>query len=52
MSWAVNSGRYGHLMSSPRSMPARMTRLFDLPMQEWWLDESNLGASIAPAFGA
>ena len=27
-------------------------RLFDLPMQEWWLDETNLGASVAPAFGA
>ena len=21
-------------------------------MQEWWLDETNLGASVAPAFGA
>lgn len=52
MSWTVNAGRYGHLLSSPRSMPARLNRLFDLPMQEWWLDETNLGASVAPAFGA
>jgi hypothetical protein len=52
MSWTVNAGRYGHLLTSPRAMPTRLNRLFDLAMQEWWLDESNLGASIAPAFGA
>jgi hypothetical protein len=52
MSWTVNAGRYGHFLTSPRAMPTRMNRLFDLPMQEWWLDETNLGGSIAPAFGA
>ena len=52
MSWTVNAGRYGHLLTSPRAMPTRLNRLFDLPMQEWWQDETNLGASVAPAFGA
>ncbi len=52
MSWTVKAGRYGHFLHSPRAMPTRLNRLFDLPMQEWWLDESNLGASLAPAFGA
>jgi hypothetical protein len=52
MSWTVNAGRYGHLLHSPRAMPTRLNLLFDLPMQEWWLDETNLGASVAPAFGA
>jgi hypothetical protein len=52
MSWSVNAGRYGHLLTSPRAMPTRLNQLFDLPMQEWWLDETNVGASVAPAFGA
>lgn len=52
MTWTVNAGRYGHFLFSPRAMPTRLNRLIDLPMQEWWLDETNLGASIAPAFGA
>ncbi len=52
MSWTVNAGRYGHFLHSPRAMPTRLNRLFDLPMQEWWLDETNFGGSIAPAFGA
>ena len=51
MSWTVNAGRYGHLLTSPRAMPTRLNLLFDLPMQEWWLDETNLGSSIAPSFG-
>jgi hypothetical protein len=51
MPWTVNAGRYGHLLFSPRAMSTRMNLLFDLPMQEWWLDETNLGASVAPAFG-
>lgn len=50
--WTVNAGRYGHFLYSPRAMPTRMNRLIDLPMQEWWLDETNRGASVAPAFGA
>jgi hypothetical protein len=52
MSWTVNAGRYGHFLTSPRAMPTRLNLLFDLPMEEWWLDETNLGASVAPAFGA
>ncbi len=52
MSWTVNAGRYGHFLHSPRAMPTSLNRIFDLPMQEWWLDETNFGASIAPAFGA
>ena len=52
MSWTVNAGRYGHFLYSPRAMPTRLNRLFDLPMQEWWLDETNQGGSLAPSFGA
>ncbi len=51
-SWTVNAGRYGHFLYSPRAMPTRLNRLFDLPMQEWWLDETNVGASLVPSFGA
>lgn len=51
MSWSVNGGRYGHFLHSPRAMPTRLNLLLDLPMQEWWLDETNLGASVLPAFG-
>lgn len=52
MTWTTNAGRYGHFLTSPRVMSARMNLLIDLPMQEWWLDETNLGASVAPTFGA
>lgn len=52
MTWTVNAGRYGHYLHSPRAMPTRLNLLFDLPMQEWWLDETNFGGSVAPAFGA
>jgi hypothetical protein len=52
MTWTVNAGRYGHFLYSPRAMPTRLNLLIDLPMQEWWLDETNLGASVAPSFGA
>lgn len=52
MTWTVNAGRYGHYLHSPRAMSTRLNLLFDLPMQEWWLDETNFGASVAPAFGA
>ena len=50
--WTTNAGRYGHFLTSPRVMSARMNRLFDCPVQEWWLDEVNLGASVVPLFGA
>ncbi|MEX2187421.1 MAG: alpha-amylase family protein [Pirellulales bacterium] len=52
MTWSTNAGRYGHFLTSPRVMSTRMNLLIDLPMQEWWLDETNLGSSVAPAFGA
>ncbi len=52
MSWTTNAGRDGHFLFSPRAMPTRLNRLFDLPMQEWWLDETNIGGSLAPSFGA
>lgn len=52
MTWTVNAGRYGHFLHSPRAMPTELNRVIDLPMQEWWLDETNLGMSIAPSFGA
>jgi hypothetical protein len=52
MSWSVNAGRYGQFLHLPRAMPTRLNLLFDLPMQEWWLDETNFGGSVAPAFGA
>jgi hypothetical protein len=50
--WTTNAGRYGHFLTSPRVMSARMNLLFDSPIQEWWLDEVNLGATVVPAFGA
>ena len=50
--WTTNAGRYGHFLTSPRVMSVRMNRLFDAPVQEWWLDEVNLGASVVPLFGA
>jgi len=52
INWSVNAGRYGHFLFSPRAMPTRLNLLFDMPMQEWWLDETNAGSSVAPAFGA
>lgn len=50
--WTTNAGRYGHFLTSPRVMSARMNRLIDCPVQEWWLDEVNLGATVVPNFGA
>ena len=50
--WTTNAGRYGHILTVPRVMSARMNLLFDSPVQEWWLDEVNLGATVVPAFGA
>ena len=31
-------------------MPARMNLLLDAPDQEFWLDETNRGTTIVPAF--
>lgn len=50
--WTTNAGRFGHFLTSPRVMSARMNRLIDCPVQEWWLDEVNLGSTVVPYFGA
>lgn len=50
ITWSTNAGRFGHFLSIPRNMPARMNLLFDAPDQELWLDESNRGTTIVPAF--
>jgi hypothetical protein len=46
----TNAGRFGHFLSIPRNMPARMNLLLDAPDQEFWLDETNRGTTIVPAF--
>ncbi len=51
VSWTTNAGRFGHLLTIPRNMPTRMNLLLDAPDQEFWMDESNRGATIVPAFG-
>ena len=50
VTWSTNAGRFGHFLSVPRNMPARMNLLFDAPDQEFWLDETNRGTTIIPAF--
>ncbi|MDP1796473.1 MAG: ThuA domain-containing protein, partial [Planctomycetaceae bacterium] len=50
VTWTTNAGRFGHFLSIPRNMPARLNLLFDAPDQEFWLDESNRGTTIVPAF--
>ena len=52
VTWSTNAGRFGHLLDIPRNMSARMNLLFDAPDQEFWMDETNRGSSIVPAFGA
>jgi hypothetical protein len=50
VTWSTNAGRFGHFLSIPRNMPARMNLLLDAPDQEFWADETNRGATIIPAF--
>lgn len=50
VTWSTNAGRWGHFLSLPRNMPARMNLLFDAPDQEFWCDETNRGNTILPAF--
>ena len=50
VTWSTNAGRFGHFLSIPRNMPSRMNLLLDAPDQEFWLDESNRGATVVPAF--
>ena len=49
VTWTTNAGRFGHYRDLPRNMPARMNLLLDAPDQEFWLDETNRGATIVPA---
>lgn len=49
VTWTTNAGRFGHFLSIPRNMPARMNLLLDAPDQEFWLDETNRGTTIVPA---
>ncbi len=51
VTWSTNAGRFGHFLSIPRNMPARMNLLLDAPDQEFWMDETNRGTTIVPAFG-
>jgi len=50
VTWTTNAGRFGHFLCVPRNMPARMNLLLDAPDQEFWLEESNRGTTIVPAF--
>lgn len=50
VTWSTNAGRWGHFLSLPRNMSARMNLLFDAPDQEFWMDETNRGNTILPAF--
>lgn len=50
ITWTTNAGRFGHFLSLPRNMSARMNLLFDAPDQEFWADESNRGNTVVPAF--
>jgi hypothetical protein len=50
VTWTTNAGRFGHFCDIPRNMPARMNLLLDAPDQEFWLDETNRGTTIVPAF--
>lgn len=52
VTWTTNAGRFGHFLDVPRNMPARMNLLLDGPDQEFWMDETNRGATVVPAFGA
>jgi hypothetical protein len=52
VTWTTNAGRFGHFLDIPRNMSARMNLLFDAPDQEFWMDETNRGSSVVPAFGA
>lgn len=49
ITWSSNAGRFGHFLDIPRNMPARLNLLFDAPDQEFWLDETNRGATVVPA---
>jgi hypothetical protein len=51
VTWTTNAGWWGHFLSVPRNMPARLNLHFDAPDEEFWMDEVNRGNTILPAFG-
>ncbi len=50
VTWTTNAGRFGHFLDIPRNMSARMNLLLDAPDQEFWMDETNRGNTLVPAF--
>src|SRR5579871_1705676 len=50
VTWTTNAGRFGHFLDIPRNMSARMNLLLDAPDQEFWMDETNRGNTLIPAF--
>ncbi len=52
VTWTTNAGRFGHFKDIPRPMSSRMNLLFDAPVQEYWLDETNRGMTVVPAFAS
>lgn len=50
VTWTTNAGRFGHFLDIPRNMSARTNLLFDAPDQEFWMDETNRGNTLIPAF--
>ncbi len=50
VTWTTNAGRFGHYLDIPRNMSARTNILFDAPDQEFWMDETNRGNTLIPAF--
>ena len=50
VTWSTNAGRFGHLLDIPRNMSARTNLLLDAPDQEFWMDETNRGNTLMPAF--
>ena len=50
VTYTTNAGRFGHLLEVPHGMSARMNLLFDAVDQEFWMDETNRGNSVVPAF--
>ncbi len=50
VTWTTNAGRFGHFLDIPRNMSARMNLLLDAPDQEYWMDETNRGNTLVPAF--
>ena len=50
VTYTTNAGRFGHFLEVPHGMSARMNLLLDAVDQEFWMDETNRGTSVVPAF--